>query len=129
VTGIIEEHNLLSGYRLVVVEYLVVGLALGLLGAWYASVGRAVDAITWLGITANCLVIKLLADAQLRSGRPDLGVLALRHRAVRDAVLPEHPHLWRRTILLILVASVPFAIVLAVFVESLRNALRGVARA
>ncbi len=30
--GIIEEHNLLSGYRFVIVEYVVVGLLLGPLG-------------------------------------------------------------------------------------------------
>ena len=61
--SIIEEHNLLTGYRFVIVEYLLVGLLVGLLAQRYAVVGRPLDAVIWLGISVNSAVIVLLADA------------------------------------------------------------------
>jgi hypothetical protein len=123
VIGIIEEHNLLTGYRFVIVEYVVVGLVLGLLGAWYATVGRPLDSLTWLGMTVNCAVIALLADAQLRGGIADHGNLPFRHAAFRRAILPAHPHIWRRTTLLILVTFLPFAIAGSVLAEIVRDAV------
>jgi sulfite exporter TauE/SafE len=63
--GLIEEHNVLTGYRFVIVEYVLTGLVLGLFGAWELAVGRPVDGLTWLGITANCLVIALLVGLAL----------------------------------------------------------------
>ena len=122
--AIIEEHNLLTGYRFVIIEYLLVGLLLGLLGSWYVAVGRMVDAAVWLGITVNCTVIVLLADAQLRSGRGDFGNLPFRRAAFRREVLPRHPGLWRRTTVLIVLSFTPFAIALLVLAETLRDALR-----
>lgn len=122
---IIEEHNLLSGYRFVIVEYVLVGLLLGLLGAWYVSVGRLIDAMIWLGMTANCLVIALIADATLRTGAADLGMLPLRHKSFRQAARRDHPGLWRRTTTLILITFVPFLLGLLVLAETLRDALRG----
>lgn len=123
--GLIEEHNLLSGYRFVIIEYVVVGLLLGLLGTWYASVGRQPDAAIWLGMAVNCAVIAVLADAQLRSGVPDFGPLPMRHRAFRERVMPAHPAVWRRTAALVVVTFIPFALAILVLAETLRDALRG----
>src|SRR6476659_7073195 len=122
--GSIEVHNLLTGYRFVIIEYLLVGVLLGLLGGWYAAVGRALDAAIWLGITVNCAVIALLADAQLRSGVRDFGSLPLRRAAFRREVLPGHPGLWRRTTLLVLLSFTPFAIAILVLAGTIRDALR-----
>ena len=127
--AIIEEHNLLTGFRFVIVEYLLVGLALGLLGSWYAAVGRPLDAAIWLGMTVNCAVIVLFADAQLRSGRPDFGTLPFRDRAFRRAVGRERPHLMRRTLTLVLIQAVPLLLAALVVVESLRDAIVGRERA
>ena len=101
--SIIEEHNLLTGYRFVIVEYLLVGLLVGLLGSWYAVAGRPLDAAIWLGIAVNSAVIVLLADAQLRSGVRDFGSLPFRRAAFRREVLASHGGLWRRTTLLIVI--------------------------
>lgn len=38
--GLIEDHNLPTGYRFVIVEYVVVGLLLGL-GTWRPGPGQA----------------------------------------------------------------------------------------
>lgn len=121
--ALIEEHNLLTGYRFVIVEYLLVGLLLGLLGGWYAAAGRPVDAGIWLGITINCGIIVLLADAQLRSGARDFGSLPFRRAAFRREVLPRHPALWRHTTVLIVLSFTPFAISILVLAETLRDAL------
>ena len=123
--GIIDEHNRLSGYRFVIVEYLLVGLLLGLLGVWYATLERFVDAATWLGMAANCAVIALIADATLRAGAADLGVLPLRHRSFRDAVRRDHPHMWLRTLLLVTITFVPFLVVAVSTVEMLRDGCTG----
>jgi hypothetical protein len=121
--AIIEEHNLLTGYRFVIVEYLLVGLLLGLLGSWYAAVGRPLDAAIWLGITVNCAVIVLLADAQLRSGVRDFGTLPFRNAAFRRDVLTSHRGLWRRTALLVLLSFPPFVIAGLVLAETFLDAL------
>jgi hypothetical protein len=122
---IIEEHNVLTGHRFVIVEYVLVGLVLGMLGVWYAAVGRTLDAATWLGMTVNCAVIALLADAQLRSGASDFGTLPFRRPTFRREVLPSHPGLWRRMTALIVITFIPFAIAVLVLVETVRDALRG----
>ena len=121
--AIIEEHNLLTGYRFVIIEYLVVGLLLGLLGSWYATVGRLPDAAIWLGIAINSAFIALLADAQLRSGVRDYGSLPLRKAAFRREVLPEHRGLWRRTTVLVVLSMTPLAVAVLVLAETLRDAL------
>ena len=121
--AIIEEHNLLTGYRFVIVEYLLVGLLLALLGGWYAAVGRPIDAAVWLGVTVNSAVIVLLADSQLRSGVRDFGSLPFRRATFRREVLPGHRGLWRRTTLLVLLWFAPFAIAALVLAETLRDAL------
>lgn len=121
--ALIEEHNLLTGYRFVILEYLLVGLLFGLLGTWYAAAGRALDAATWLGITVNCAVIALLAGGQLRSGARDFGSLPFRRAAFRRSVLPEHPHLWRRTTVLVVLSMTPLAVAGLVLAETLRSAL------
>lgn len=123
--AIIEEHNLLTGYRFVIVEYLLVGLLLGLLGGWYAIAGRALDATIWLGISANCAVVLMLADAQLRSGRPDFGALPLRKAAFRRAVAEERPHLRRHAVGLVLIQMVPLMLTILVAVEIVRDAVLG----
>ena len=120
---VIEEHNLLTGYRFVIVEYVLVGLLLGLLVAWYAVVGRWLDAAVWLGMTVNCAVIAVLAGAQLRGGVADFGTLPFRSRAFRQEVLPAHPALLRRTTALILATFTPFALALLVLAETLRDGL------
>ena len=119
----IEEHNLLTGYRFVIVEYLLVGLLVGLLGSWYAVVGRPLDAVIWLGISVNSAVIVLLADAQLRSGVRDFGSLPFRRAEFRREVLAGHRGLWRRTTILVLLSFTPFAIAMLVLAETLRDAL------
>ena len=121
--AIIEEHNLLTGYRFVIVEYLLVGLLLGLLGAWYATAGRMGDAAVWLGITVNCVVIVLLADAQVRGGVRDYGSLPFRKAAFRRDILPQHHGLWRRTTVMVVLSMTPFAVAALVLAESLRDAL------
>ena len=85
----------------------------------------SIDAVTWFGITANCAVIALIAHGTLRAGATDLGVLPLRHRRVREAIRRDHPHLWRRTTVLILVTFVPLLVGLLALAEALRDALRG----
>jgi hypothetical protein len=123
VIALIEEHNLLTGYRFVIVEYLAVGLLVGLLGGWYAAAGRPIDAAVWLGIAVNSAVIVLLADAQLRSGARDFGSLPFRRAAFRREALPGHQQLWRRTTLLVLLWFAPFAVAALVLAETLRDAL------
>ena len=122
--SIIEEHNLLTGYRFVIVEYLLVGLLVGLLGSWYAVVGRPLDAAIWLGVSVNSAVIVLLADAKLRSGARDFGSLPFRRAAFRREVLASHRGLWRRTTLLVLLSLTPFAIAAIALAETLRDALK-----
>jgi sulfite exporter TauE/SafE len=121
--AIIEEHNLLNGFRFAILEYLLVGLLLGLLGGWYASVGRPLDAAIWLGITVNCAAVAMLADAQLRAGARDFGTLPFRRAAFRREVLPRHPGLWRRTTALVLLSMTPLALAVLVLAETLRDAL------
>lgn len=121
--AIIEEHNLLTGYRFVIVEYLLVGLLLGVLGASYAVVGRLSDAAIWLGITVNCGVVVLIADAQLRTGCHDFGSLPFRSATFRNAIRSEHPGLWRRTTALVVLSMVPLAVAVLVLIERLRDAL------
>ena len=92
---VVREHNRLTGYRFVIVEYALVGLVLGLLSAYYLAVGRLLDGLVWLGIVINCGVIPVLAIGDLRAGAADVGLLPLRNKAVRDSVAREHPRLGR----------------------------------
>ena len=128
-TGIIREHNVLTGYRFVIVEYAGVGLLLGLLGTYYLAVGRLLESALWLGIVVNCAVIALLALRDRRTGAPDLGLLPLRNRVVRARVGREHPGLARRTLLLILVTFMPYLLSALVVVEGLRGGRRAADRA
>lgn len=123
--GIVEEHNLLSGHRFVILEYAAVALLLGLIGAWYVAAHRALDAAIWLGMSANCAVIALLAGASLRDGIRDFGTLPLRDSEFRRSVAREHPHLWRRTMILIAITFVPLLLAGLVLVETVRDAVAG----
>ena len=120
-TGIVREHNLLTGYRFVIAEYGLVGLGLTLLVAYYLVVGRLVEALAWFGIVVNSAVIAILALASLRGGTTDLGLLPLRHKSFREAVGREHPGLGRRTLLLITVWFVPYLLAALVLIESVRG--------
>jgi hypothetical protein len=113
-TGIIREHNLLTGYRFVVVEYLAVSLGLGLLAAAELAMARWIDAAIWLGIVANCLVIAALALDALRCGQPDFGTLPMRRSAFRRTVSRDHPHLMAHTLALVAITFVPWALVVIV---------------
>jgi hypothetical protein len=121
-TAIVREHNLLTGYRFVIVEYLLVSLALGALGAYYLLAARWIDAAIWLGMVANCLLIAAVAAAALRSGAADYGTLPMRRRALRAEIGREHPHLGRRTTALVTVTFVPFLLVLLVVADPHRAA-------
>jgi hypothetical protein len=116
-TAIVREHNLLTGYRFVILEYLLVSLFLGALGTYYLLASRWIDAAIWLGIVANCLVISALAVAALRNGAADYGSLPMRRRGFRAEIGREHPHLGRRTTALVTVAFVPFLLVSLVVAE------------
>jgi hypothetical protein len=120
-TGIVHEHNLLTGYRFVVVEYLAVSLGLGALGAYYVSVADWLDAAVWLGIVVNCLVIAGLSVAALRRGAHDFGSLPMRRRGFRQWVGREHPHLAWRTLALVTVTFVPFVLAVLVAAEAGRS--------
>jgi hypothetical protein len=127
--GIVREHNLLTGYRFVIVEYAVVAVVLGLLGLYYLAVDRLLDAFVWLGIVVNCGVIAVLAIRDLRAGATDLGFLPMRNRTFRETVGREHPGLGRRTLMLILVTFLPYLLAVAVLVEGLREPRRAARRA
>ena len=116
--GIVREHNLLTGYRFVVVEYAAVSLLLSVLAGYYLVVGRWLDAAVWLGIIVNCLAIGALAAHSLRTGATDHGWLPLRHRAFRRRIGADHPHLARRATTLILVTFVPFLLVVLIGAEA-----------
>ena len=122
--GIIREHNLLTGYRFVLVEYLTVSLLFGALGAYYLAVARWVDAAVWLGIVANCLLIAGIAAHSLWTGEKDFGTLPTRRREFRRAVAAGHPHLARRTVLLVTVTFIPWALVAVVAAGYGRTAAR-----
>ncbi len=124
--GIIDEHNLLTGYRLVIFEYLLVGLLFGGLGAPYVTADRPLDAAIWLGMSANCAVILILAGASVRGAARDYGTMPLRHKRFRQMVLASHPRLWRRTVILVLLAFTPFALVGLVVCEAVLDAARGI---
>lgn len=121
--AIVREHNLLTGYRFVVVEYLLVSLVFGALGAYYLLVARWIDAAVWLGIVANCLVTAALAVAALRNGATDYGSLPMRRREFRAEIGRERPHLARRTTALVFVTFVPFMLVLLVVADPHRAEL------
>jgi hypothetical protein len=118
VIGIVREHNLLTGYRFVVVEYAAVSLVLGALAGYYVIVGRWLDAAVWLGIVVNCLAIGALAFRSLRAGATDHGWLPLRDAAFRRKIGADHPHLSRRATALILVTFVPFLLVVLLAAEA-----------
>lgn len=109
--GIIREHNLLTGYRFVLVEYLVVSLLFGTLGAYYLAVGRWLDAGIWIGIVANCLLIAGMAARSLWAGEQDFGTLPTRRRDFRHAIARDHPRLAWRTVALVTVTFIPWALV------------------
>lgn len=118
---IVREHNELSGYRFVIVEHVLVGSGLALLGVYYLAVGRLIDAFVWLGIVVNCGLIAVLAIGDLRAGAVDRGLLPLRHRAVREAFARDHPGLQRRTLVLIAVTFVPCLLALRVVLDGGRT--------
>ena len=122
--AVVEEHNRLTGYRFVIVEYGMVGAVFGVLGGWYIVAGSALDAIIWLGISANCAVVALLAEAQLRGGAPDIGIRAMRDPDRRAQTRREHPHLLRHTLALVAVSMLPLLLLALVVAESVLDALR-----
>ena len=88
--GVVEEHNRLTGYRFVIVEYVTVGAVFGLLGGWYVVAGRPLDAFIWLGMRGQLRGgVALLAEAQLRGGAPDIGIRAMRDPGRRDRIRRE----------------------------------------
>ena len=110
--GIIREHNLLTGYRFVVVEYGLVSLALGALAIAYALMGRWLDAAIWLGVAANGLVVLALALAAVGRHAHDFGAFPMRRASFRRSVHRHRPRLGRRTTVLILASFVPFLVVI-----------------
>jgi hypothetical protein len=121
VIGIIREHNVFTGYRLVVWEYGIVAALLGLLALGYTTAGRWVEALAWLGIVANALVILTLALASIRRGDRDFGSLPMRRAAFRRSVGRHRPGLGRRTTALILASFVPFLVPALVSIELARH--------
>jgi len=117
-TGIVREHNLLTGYRFVIAEYGLVGLGVTVLVGYYLIAGRFVEAIAWFGIAVNSGIIALLAVASLRNGARDIGLLPLRERSFRETVGREHPGLGRRTLVLIAVWFAPYLLAALVLIET-----------
>lgn len=118
-TLIVEEHNLLNGYRFSLVEYGGVATVFGLLVAYYVMAGRLLDAMLWSGLVLNCVAIALAAWLAVRRGCPDYGWFPMRRRAFRDEVARTHPQLGRRTTLLVLTSLPPYVLAGTVLVERL----------
>jgi len=67
----IEEHNSLTGHRLVVGLYGGIAAAITALCGYCVLNGRLLEALVWFGFEVNCLVIAAFAAAALRAGRRD----------------------------------------------------------
>ena len=104
--GVVEEHNRLTGYRFVIVEYVTVGAVLASSAAgtsWLAA--RWMHSSGW-GQRQLRGELALLAEAQLRGGAPDIGIRAMR-TGPRDRIRREQPHLLRHTLALVTISMLP----------------------
>ena len=117
--SIVREHNLLTGYRFVIVEYVLVSVVLGALGVYFLAVTRWIDAGIWLGIVVN-LHARLPPWRSRRSAAARLRTTeAFRCDAASSGarVGRDHPRLVRRTTVLVTITFIPFLLALLVIVD------------
>lgn len=118
----IEVHNRLNGYAFVIVEFVLVVALIGGFGAYYATHGRALEAVIALGIAANALVIVLLCLRSVWRGERGVGLRRLyTDPAVKRQVMLANPRLTADTMLITGAVLVPFILVLVMVWTAIRR--------
>jgi hypothetical protein len=110
----LQEHNRLKGFGLVLVEFgliALVGIVLAVAEALYRRFGWAT---AYLGIAVNAVAVCLTVIAQRRRGDSSIGLRHSFARSGRETIRKEHPNLGRHTLLVAFAALVPFFLAAAV---------------
>jgi hypothetical protein len=104
----IQEHNTLNGFGLVLVEFLLIaGVALFLAGV--EAVRRSpLWSGAYLGIAVNAAAVCVMVIGQMRRGEKSRRLSETSSAAGREAIRREHPDLGWHTLLIVAAALVPF---------------------
>jgi hypothetical protein len=118
----VETHNRLNGFGFVIGEFGLIGVVALVFALLYLAKGSGLPAVACAGITANSIIVILLAVRSLRRGEAGIGIWRIyTQREVRDQVMREHPGLSTETLLITLAVLLPFLLFLMVAVEAVRR--------
>jgi hypothetical protein len=106
--AILHEHNILNGFRFVLIEFTLVAVVALLVGATELIHGRVVWAFGYLGIAENAGVICATAIGQMSRRELSHSNIETFFGKGRDAIRREHPHLDRHTLAIVVATLVPF---------------------
>jgi hypothetical protein len=117
VAYMVREHNSLNGFRLVIIEFLLVVLAAGLISLGGILHGRLLIAVSAAGIVLNAAAVIAIARAQMRHGEPSYGILKFRSLQFRAQVGPDHPRLTTHTLVVFGSVLIPFLLVALLYLQ------------
>jgi hypothetical protein len=108
---IIEEHNALNGYRLVLVEFALVAAAAIFLSVAAARERGVLRTVAALGVAANAVAVCATTVAPLRRGERGEGLVATLSGEGRRTARSRHPDLGRHTLRIVAATLFPFLLV------------------
>ena len=108
IVEMVDEHNILNGFRFVLLEFMIVVCAALFIGYVGLKKGQWGFEAAGLGIAVNAAAICLTVIRQIRRGEHDLGLHETYFGKRRAEIHREHPARDRHTMQLCLVFLVPF---------------------
>ena len=107
---IIHEHNLLNGFRFVLVEFIVVTAIASFVGGAGILRGNFVYAFFGFGIAANAIYVCTRVIQQLRRGEKDIGLYEVYFGPNKKLISEKYPDLSLHTAQLSVALLMPFLV-------------------
>ena len=107
---IIKTHNILNGYILSIVEFVIIAGVVTPFAISYAVHGRLPMVVVSFGIILNCFTVVALAVRQMMDKEPEIGLRRFRDQAERTRIAREYPGLPRQTTILTVTALLPYVL-------------------
>ena len=110
----VYEHNVLNGFRFVLIEFVIVACAALYIGSIGLSKGSPGFVIAGLGIAANSGAICLTVCRQLRRGDTDLGIYETYFGKRKAQHRTEYPDRDRNTMIMCMAFLCPFLLTILI---------------
>lgn len=108
---IVCEHNSLNGFRLVIVEFLLVAIGAGWICVGEGQHHEWLGAMAGIGMMLNAMMVVTVAVRQWRARDQNIGIVHAAKKALHIRLARENPDVSGHTLRIVVYVLVPFLLV------------------